>query len=252
MKSDRIHYPQIVHFGTRIILNWRQSNNSFSQLVSTPHAMNFSKFFSLFSLIGPYCFPLPLFFLNFSSLTHSTPSSFLLVLLNTLVLQTWAHPWNSKSLFEEIFLLKHTGCMFHIRLIQRRIHLFSTYLLSLYCVQGMTLDTEGVTVTCQSLGSWRNRQWWANKQTASLLWWASQVVQSAEEPACHCIRHKREGFDPWVRKIPWRRKWQPTPVFLPGKFHGQRRLVGHSTQGHTELDMTEQLSTHYWYYNRHV
>ena len=36
------------------------------------------------------------------------------------------------------------------------------------------------------------------------------------------------GCDPWLREIPWRRKWQPTPVFLPGKFHGQRNLVGYS------------------------
>ena len=36
------------------------------------------------------------------------------------------------------------------------------------------------------------------------------------------------GFDPWVGKIPWSRKWKPTPVFLPGKFHGQRSLVGYS------------------------
>ena len=39
---------------------------------------------------------------------------------------------------------------------------------------------------------------------------------------------KRQGFNPWVRKIPWGRKWQPTPVFLPGKFNGQRRLAGYS------------------------
>ena len=39
-------------------------------------------------------------------------------------------------------------------------------------------------------------------------------------------------FDPWVGKIPWRRKWQPTPVFLPGKSHGQRGLVGYSPWGH--------------------
>ena len=37
----------------------------------------------------------------------------------------------------------------------------------------------------------------------------------------------RLGFNPWVRKIPWKRKWQPTPVFLPGKSDGQRSLVGH-------------------------
>jgi len=42
---------------------------------------------------------------------------------------------------------------------------------------------------------------------------------------------KKRRFNPWVRKIPWSRKWQPTPVFLPGKFHGQRSLVDCSPQG---------------------
>ena len=50
------------------------------------------------------------------------------------------------------------------------------------------------------------------------------------------------GFDPWVRKIPWRRKWQPTSVFLPGESHGQRSLVGYSPWGHKELDMTKRLT----------
>ena len=45
---------------------------------------------------------------------------------------------------------------------------------------------------------------------------------SGEEPACQCKRHNRHGFDPWVRKIPWRRAWQPTPEFLPGESHRQR------------------------------
>ena len=49
-------------------------------------------------------------------------------------------------------------------------------------------------------------------------------------------------FNPWVGKIPWRRKWQATPVFLPGKSHGQRSLVGCSPGGHKELNKTEQLS----------
>jgi len=48
---------------------------------------------------------------------------------------------------------------------------------------------------------------------------------SDKESACHGGRHKRLRLDPWVRKIPWNRKWQPAPVFLPGKFHGQRSLV---------------------------
>ena len=50
--------------------------------------------------------------------------------------------------------------------------------------------------------------------------------------------------DPWVGKIPWRRKWQLTPVFLPGKFHGQGSLADYSPWGHKESDTTERLSTH--------
>ena len=53
------------------------------------------------------------------------------------------------------------------------------------------------------------------------------------------------GFDPWVGKIPWRRKWQPTPVLLPGESHGRRSLVGYSPQGRKEPDTTEQLYFHF-------
>ena len=52
-------------------------------------------------------------------------------------------------------------------------------------------------------------------------------------------RLKRCEFDPWVRKIPWGRAWQPIPVFLPGASHGQRNLVVYSPWGCKELDMTE-------------
>ena len=51
---------------------------------------------------------------------------------------------------------------------------------------------------------------------------------SGKESACHCKRLKKLGFDPWVEKIPWRRAWQPTPVFLLGKSHRQRSLAGYS------------------------
>ena len=47
-----------------------------------------------------------------------------------------------------------------------------------------------------------------------------------------CLQHGKPGFDPWVGKIPWRRKWQPTPVLLPGKSHGWRNLAGYSPWGH--------------------
>ena len=67
---------------------------------------------------------------------------------------------------------------------------------------------------------------------------------SGKEPTCQCRRCKRCGFDPWVWKIFWSRNWQPTPVFLPGKFHGQRSLVGCRPWGCKESDTTEQLNTH--------
>ena len=52
-------------------------------------------------------------------------------------------------------------------------------------------------------------------------------------------RRKRHRFDPGVRKIPWRRAWQPIPVFLPGESDGQNRLVGYSPQGHKQSGTTE-------------
>ena len=55
------------------------------------------------------------------------------------------------------------------------------------------------------------------------------------------LQCRRPRLNPWVRKIPWRRKWQPTPVLLPGKSHGRRRVVGYSPWGPKESDMTERL-----------
>ena len=62
---------------------------------------------------------------------------------------------------------------------------------------------------------------------------------SGKELTCQCRRHRCCGFDPWIRKTPWRRKWQPTPVFLPRKFHGQRSLVPYSPWVCKEPDITE-------------
>ena len=56
-----------------------------------------------------------------------------------------------------------------------------------------------------------------------------------------CLQCVRPGFDSWVKKFPWRWKWQPTPVFLFADSHGQRSLMGYSPWGHKELDMTEWL-----------
>ena len=67
-----------------------------------------------------------------------------------------------------------------------------------------------------------------------LFWWLRQQRI--------CLQCKRPKFDPWARKIPWRRKWQPTPVFLAGEFHGQRSLAGYSSWGHKESEITELLT----------
>ena len=78
-------------------------------------------------------------------------------------------------------------------------------------------------------------------------WWASQVTQlSGKESAYQCRSHRRCGFISWVGKIPWRSKWQPIPVFLPGKFYGQRSLAGYSPWGLKSQTLTEWLSTHAW------
>ena len=65
--------------------------------------------------------------------------------------------------------------------------------------------------------------------------------RSDEESACSAGDRIHE-FDPWIGNISWRRKWQPAPVFLPEKPHGQKSLVGYSPWGCKEFDMTELLS----------
>ena len=62
---------------------------------------------------------------------------------------------------------------------------------------------------------------------------------SGKESTCQCRRRRRLKFDPWVGKILWRRKWQPTPVFLLGESHGQRSLAGYSPWSHKEWDTAE-------------
>ena len=56
------------------------------------------------------------------------------------------------------------------------------------------------------------------------------------------LQCRRPGFNVWVRKIPWRWEWLPTPVFLPGEFHEQRSLAGYSPWSRKGLDMTEELT----------
>ena len=67
---------------------------------------------------------------------------------------------------------------------------------------------------------------------------------SGKESAHQCRRHRRCGFEPWVGKFPWKRKWHPTAVFLPGESHGQRRLAGYGPRGYRESDMPENTHEH--------
>ena len=84
-------------------------------------------------------------------------------------------------------------------------------------------------------------RWSLNHWTTGKSLFYSFLLSSAsgKYTICQSWRHKRCGFDPWVRKIPWRRAWQSTPVFMPGESHGQRSLVGYSQWGSTESDTTE-------------
>ena len=76
---------------------------------------------------------------------------------------------------------------------------------------------------------------WGKASEGMALYGAALVAQTVKKlPAM-------QGCDPWVGKIPWRRKWQPTPVFLPGKSHGQRSLAGYSPWTLKESDTTEKL-----------
>ena len=78
---------------------------------------------------------------------------------------------------------------------------------------------------------------------------ASQVVLVVKEPTCHCRRHKRHRFKPWVGKIPWRRAWQPTPVLLPGespwrKEPGGLQYIGLRRVRHCWSDLAPKNSCH--------
>ena len=86
---------------------------------------------------------------------------------------------------------------------------------------------------------WQRGHQWRLLEIQNLrhYFWTSLVTQGVSV----CLQSQRPGFDPWVRKIPWRRKWQPTPILLTRKSHGQRSLVAYSSWGHEESDTIEQL-----------
>ena len=72
-------------------------------------------------------------------------------------------------------------------------------------------------------------------------------------PIAQCVKNPPAGQDTWIRSLGqedlWKRKWQPTPVLLPGESHGKRSLVGYSPWGRKELDTTKQLTLSWEYIN---
>ena len=123
--------------------------------------------------------------------------------------------------------------------------------LSIWCVRAYRHASTHTSVACVSVGRRRKRTscfTGSNKSIRlkvcnkilgnhGLSWWLS-----GKESVCQCRAHRRCGFDPWVRKIPWRTKWLPTPVLLPGKPHEQRHLACYGPWGCTRADRTEQLN----------
>ena len=83
----------------------------------------------------------------------------------------------------------------------------------------------------------------AAQETTTVFFWYDQMFSqySLQDLLLSVCYYGRPRFDPWVGKIPWRRKWQSTPGLLPGKSHGQRSLVGYSPRGRKESDTTERL-----------
>ena len=126
--------------------------------------------------------------------------------------------------------------------------------MSLSEVQELVMDREA---WCAAIHGIEKSQTWLSDRTELIhvlpIFLDFFLYRSlVSESACQRRRCKRHGFDPWVGKIPWRRKWQPTPVFLPGKCHGQRRsLAGCSPWGLQESDPAEHACTTVRYHHIH-
>ena len=105
------------------------------------------------------------------------------------------------------------------------------------CIWGFRRELDLDEVTGGGRGRWTHDRISGLIRREGLPWWFTQLRSGLQ------CRRLRPGFDPWIGTIPWSRKWQPTPVFLPGEFHGQRSLVGCSPWGRRESDTAEHTIT---------
>ena len=116
-------------------------------------------------------------------------------------------------------------------------------------------EGNGSPLQCSCLEN--PRAWWAAIYGVAQSWtrlkwlskcdWTELNIMGFPDKESSC-QYRSHGFDPWVGKIPWRRKWHSTPVILPGKSHGQRRLAGYSPWSRKEAETTERTHTHKQYY----
>ena len=90
--------------------------------------------------------------------------------------------------------------------------------------------------------SWTRLKWLSS--SSNIMYQGFPGGSTGKEHTCQWRKSKILRFNIWVKKIPWRRKWHPTPVFLPGESHGQRSLAGYSPWGHEESDMIECACTY--------
>ena len=107
-------------------------------------------------------------------------------------------------------------------------------------------DNEGGNFQIRTSGKLESRKWLHYRHLEMQINFYFFSLKSSGFPGgsdgkSTCLQCGRPRFDPWVGKILWRREWKPTPVLLPGKFHGRRSLVGYSPWGCKESDTTERL-----------
>ena len=123
-----------------------------------------------------------------------------------------------------------------------RLHCLRVVQFRLLCPRVNCLQPAWALTNAKQSGDEQRRQlgfpFWASLNPISVLPTITRASQIAQWLRSH-LQCKRRRFDPWVGKIPWRRTWLPTPVFLPGEFHGQRNLAGYSPWGRTESEMTK-------------
>jgi len=116
------------------------------------------------------------------------------------------------------------------------------------CVQILDLNSCFSTSSVLNKEAKLSVRLWSVVMSPEAHCW-SVLTFNGKEPTSQCRRYKRPRFNCWVGKIPQKRKWQPTPVFLPGESYRQRSLAGYSPSGRKESDTTEWLGTHTHKYN---